>query len=88
MFKLMSVLACNRRGCEGIMCDRLSHEHGYICDGCYQELVNKLARKGCGVSITKFMNAERKPAHDSDIEDAEFVANRVFPNTLTAFEDE
>lgn len=36
----MSVLACNRRGCENIMCDRLILERTqYICDGCWAELL-------------------------------------------------
>ncbi len=34
----MSVLACDRNGCTNIMCDRLSHTYGYICDECYKEL--------------------------------------------------
>lgn len=35
----MSVLPCNRHGCENIMCDRHSIEYGYICDECFEELV-------------------------------------------------
>lgn len=34
----MGVLACNRNGCENVMCDRLSDEYGYICDECFEEL--------------------------------------------------
>ncbi len=34
----MSVLACNRTGCPHIMCDRLSHKYGYICEYCFEEL--------------------------------------------------
>lgn len=34
----MGVLACDRAGCENIMCDRLSHIYGYICDECFDEL--------------------------------------------------
>jgi len=36
----VSVLECDRRGCEHIMCDRLSDTHGYICWQCYDELIN------------------------------------------------
>ena len=37
----MSVLACDRRGCTNIMCDRLSDNHGYICEECFAELCQK-----------------------------------------------
>jgi len=36
----MSVLACNRYKCENVMCDRLSDTFGYICNDCFDELVN------------------------------------------------
>lgn len=36
----MSILACGRKGCENIMCDRYSTRYGYICDECFEELVN------------------------------------------------
>ena len=35
----MSVLACDRRGCEHIMCERLIlNGSRYICDECWDEL--------------------------------------------------
>ena len=34
----MGVLACYRNGCTNIMCDRYSHEHGYICYDCFAVL--------------------------------------------------
>jgi hypothetical protein len=34
----MGVLACDRRGCTNIMCDRLG-PGGYICDDCFKKLV-------------------------------------------------
>ena len=37
----MGVLECDRRGCENIMCDRFSHEYGYLCYECFNELVGK-----------------------------------------------
>ena len=36
----MGVLACDRSGCSNIMCDRLSGEFGYICNDCFDELVD------------------------------------------------
>lgn len=35
----MGVLACDRMGCENIMCDKYSNEFGYICHMCFSELV-------------------------------------------------
>lgn len=37
----MGVLACNRTGCESIMCDYYSNEYGYICSECLNELRNR-----------------------------------------------
>ena len=34
----MGVLACDRSGCETVMCDRYSPKFGYICSMCFQEL--------------------------------------------------
>lgn len=34
----MGVMRCNRKGCDRIMCDRYSSEHGYICNDCFEEL--------------------------------------------------
>jgi hypothetical protein len=35
----MSVLACDRAGCENVMCDRLILDgQAYICDECFEEL--------------------------------------------------
>lgn len=37
----MGVLACDRNGCDNIMCDYYSHERGYICYECLKELLSK-----------------------------------------------
>jgi hypothetical protein len=34
----MSVLACERAGCEHIMCERYSRRYGYMCNYCFEEL--------------------------------------------------
>ena len=52
----MSVLACERRGCQNVMCDRYSSVHGYICYDCFEELVSK----GLEVNISKFMGSEKR----------------------------
>lgn len=35
----MSVLECDRRGCDEIMCEHYSHEYGYLCNRCLIELI-------------------------------------------------
>lgn len=57
----MSVLACNRYRCNNIMCDRLSSEHGYICDDCFDELI---ASNGY-ISIEDFMNTGKTPEYEN-----------------------
>lgn len=34
----MGVMACDRRDCENIMCDRYAEAYGYICPGCFNEI--------------------------------------------------
>jgi len=36
----MSVMSCNRKGCENILCDRYSKKYGYICNDCFSELLD------------------------------------------------
>lgn len=49
----MSVLSCARYKCPHIMCDRYSHKYGYICDECFDELVQSLT------PIEEFMETEK-----------------------------
>jgi hypothetical protein len=35
----MSILNCDRQGCENVMCDRVVMKHTRICDDCYRELL-------------------------------------------------
>ena len=51
----MSVLECDRNGCKNIMCDRVSHNYGYICDECFEELKMTLP-----VSIDAFMESPKE----------------------------
>lgn len=50
----MGVLACDRAGCGNIMCDRLSDQFGYICDECFDEMVDAQIR-----DIEKFMDTPK-----------------------------
>ena len=72
----MSVLACQRRGCENIMCDRYSYEYGYICDDCFTELVSL----GVETNIDFFMESTKIDINE-DNEDMAFIRfDRVFSN--------
>jgi hypothetical protein len=35
----MGELSCNRCDCDNVMCDRFSHNYGYICSECFSELI-------------------------------------------------
>ena len=50
----MSVMACSRKGCENIMCDRYSSTHGYICHDCFIEL------KECLLPPSIFMESDKR----------------------------
>jgi len=72
----MSVLACDRRGCPNVMCDRYSYEYGYICDDCFRELV----RSGVRTNVDDFMETEPGPPPPKN-EDATFAYfNAIFPD--------
>ena len=60
----MGVLACNRYGCENIMCDRYSSEYGYICNDCFDELVSL----GSDMNIDLFMSLPKsnEPTAEAD----------------------
>ena len=73
----MSVLACNRTGCDRIMCDRHSVEYGYICYECFDELVEAVSFLPAG-NIQRFMESH-KGVHLSDQKKvAEDFLNTVF----------
>jgi len=50
-------MACDRQGCEHVMCDRYSDKYGYICNYCFEDLINL----GVGVDITAFMEGRIEP---------------------------
>lgn len=51
----MGVLACDRQGCENIMCDYHSDRHGYICYQCREELIDTQGT----VTIDTFMQTPK-----------------------------
>ena len=75
----MSVFSCARRGCHNTMCNRLSQEHGYICDECYEELV----ASGPTTNIADFLTGY-KPSASSEKE-ARARYNAAFP--IADYED-
>lgn len=70
----MGVLACDRRGCENIMCDRSSAVYGRICEECFEEFVQSNA--SCG-DIRFFMES-RKTKLETHIEARRAFLNDVF----------
>ena len=73
----MSALECNRDGCTTAMCDRYSHDYGYICDECFAEMVFT----DCGgLSIDTFMQTTPNRQYLRDRQgfyDAIFPAHRT-----------
>ena len=67
----MSVLACNRNGCENILCDFYSPQYGYICNECLHELKQKQQ------SIQHFMDSWKDPEQQAGEDWAEYI-DRIF----------
>ncbi len=70
----MGVMTCSRGDCANIMCDRYSHKYGYICYGCFEELVEK----GVRTNVALFMKSD-VPNRDADSETANNYFDKVFP---------
>jgi len=72
----MGVLACSRKNCENIMCDRYSHNYGYICNECFEELVES----GYATNIEIFMKSVKKSTNQKEVAqiifDAEFKKHK------------
>ncbi len=69
----MGVLACDRKGCDNIMCDYYSNTFGYLCWECYNELIGKCAE----ISIEEFMEQDKK--YDS-LTNQRFYVEEEFKN--------
>lgn len=71
----MSVMSCSRNGCDGILCDRYSPHFGYICDSCFDELVNS----GFTTDIKEFMETHKSQGFGDDNKDLIYERyNRIF----------
>jgi len=76
----MGVMACNRKDCTNIMCDRYSFDHGYLCDECLEELkkfvgCKQLSEDELEEQIIKFMNHPKHPRKPVDV--SAMNANRI-----------
>ena len=58
----MSVLNCNRRDCDNVMCDLYSSRYGYICHSCFTELVDS----GAETNIEEFMEGQKQPSNTEE----------------------
>lgn len=77
----MGVMTCSRRGCDNIMCDRHSTKHGYLCDSCFEELVDL----GTDVRIENFMDT---PPNDPQEKEARRAASlSLYDGIFTKRED-
>lgn len=79
----MGVLQCDRASCENIMCDRYSNIYGYICNDCYEELINS----DVDISISTFMGIERKLT-SSDIDVRRSMIENEFPFRYDSYNNE
>lgn len=72
----MGVLACDRNGCENIMCDHHSPEYGYLCHECFSELRDKAGQ----VTIQAFMDSPKGQEDRERLADEELI-NNTFQST-------
>lgn len=58
----MGAMACNRNGCDHVMCNYHSDAFGYICYDCMNELIRT---KG-NMTIAQFMNSPKHKEYNDD----------------------
>ena len=77
----MGVMECDREGCESIMCRRIILDNQYICDSCYEELLeykrswpSHMTKDRVRLLIEHFMASRSAPIPlDEEGIDAEFA---------------
>ena len=69
----MGVLACDRNRCENIMCDYYSPIYGYICNECFEELMEGKER-----SIEAFMESIKDGDKFDDTQGWVDFVNNIF----------
>jgi len=70
----MGVLSCHREYCPNIMCTKYSSEFGYICDECFEELVET----GPNTDIQDFMDKPRDDQFPLDKDLARLHYEKIF----------
>lgn len=60
----MGVLACDRRGCDNIMCDYYHNSYGYLCSDCISELQEYLDTGA--LDVGRFMYSHKKDTYKPD----------------------
>jgi len=74
----MMTRECSRPGCNNYMCSRRSETFGFLCSGCFDDLV----RLGPSADIATFMQTQ--PASDSGYTAAsEAYFREIFPRLTT-----
>lgn len=71
----MSVISCDRAGCNNIMCDRGNYQYD-ICWECFAELVEL----GIDVNIDDFMSTSRKHTNKEEKIDPYQYWDNIFPD--------
>jgi hypothetical protein len=79
----MGVMACDRKGCENIMCDHYSDAYGYICYECLQDLYTKER-----IDIDAFMNTRRGVPFMNGLCTWEDHCDIMFPTIVSVTYDE
>lgn len=71
----MGVLRCVRYYCNNILCDRHSYEYGYLCNDCFEELVDL----GINVNIEKFL--QTSPGSNENKKNKSYEKwSKIFPS--------
>jgi hypothetical protein len=97
--RLMGVMACDRAGCEEILCSRLIlNRSRYLCEGCWQELQDYKIRmlredawrsaKDVQDGIERFLEREQTFPAYSMRKSAEDEFDRLVGGDKTVFSDE
>jgi len=69
---IMGVMPCSRKDCDNILCDRYATGYGYICNMCFDEMVEKQTEDS-DFTIGSFLSSS-KHGKDSEID-----LEKVFP---------
>jgi hypothetical protein len=70
----MGSMSCHRNGCENTGCRRCASRYGYLCEECYQELLQKPM-----IDIQDFMDSKKGPSIVKAMLDAwEVSMNNLF----------